>query len=281
MSETTREQVRAELTKLAGRRGIRILWACEAGSRAWGIDSADSDYDVRFVYRYPAVNDYLSVYDAPRRGTRKGNDGDARYDTVNETRGLLDLSGWDIRKALRLFRKSNPSLLEWLVSPTVYVDTHGLRGTLTDLARKQASGAAAIYHYHHMAKSNFREYLLHERVKLKKYLYVVRPLLAMNWIADTGRMPAPIAMSDLIGHARETRPDDRDTIDAIEDLVRRKRGGEELQDGPRIDALNAFISQGLARVDEAMRQKGWMESYAKTKVETDTLDRMFQALLAQ
>lgn len=29
---------------------VKVIYACEAGSRAWGIHSADSDYAVRFLY---------------------------------------------------------------------------------------------------------------------------------------------------------------------------------------------------------------------------------------
>jgi len=41
------------LTAIEATHGVRILYACESGSRGWGFASPDSDYDVRFLYVHP------------------------------------------------------------------------------------------------------------------------------------------------------------------------------------------------------------------------------------
>src|SRR5215475_7651562 len=82
---------------------VAIMLAIESGSRAWGFPSLDSDYDVRFIYVHPS-DAYLSVA-APQEVIECGIE------------GVLDIGGWDLRKALRLLVKSNAVLLEWLVSP--------------------------------------------------------------------------------------------------------------------------------------------------------------------
>ena len=89
---------------------LRVLFACESGSRAWGFASSDSDFDVRFIYVRPAAH-YLRLRPPPEAFDIHGND-----DPDVE----LDLAGWDIRKAAELMRKSNGPLFEWLDSPIIY-----------------------------------------------------------------------------------------------------------------------------------------------------------------
>lgn len=59
-----RHKVRRQLKDVEQRYGVRVLYACESGSRGWGFASPDSDYDVRFLYVHP-LEWYLRV-DPPR-----------------------------------------------------------------------------------------------------------------------------------------------------------------------------------------------------------------------
>ncbi len=135
---------------------VCILYACESGSRAWGFASQDSDYDVRFIYvRKPEW--YLS------------KDLDYKPDVIElPIVDELDVNGWDLRKALQLFRKSNPPLLEWLDSPVVYLENGSAATRLQELIPTSYSPVSCMYHYFKMAKRNFREYLRGDRVRLKK-----------------------------------------------------------------------------------------------------------------
>lgn len=104
-----RGTIRGELRKIEDSHHVRILHAVESGSRAWGFSSPDSDYDVRFVYIRPAV-DYLRLNE-PRDVIEWIND------------GVLDINGWDVKKALRQFARGNATLFEWSLSPAVYETT--------------------------------------------------------------------------------------------------------------------------------------------------------------
>lgn len=88
-------EIHGALQSIQEQETVRVLYACESGSRAWGFPSRDSDYDVRFIYVRPR-DWYLSV-DLERR--------DVIERPISDR---LDVSGWDLRKALQLLRKSNP-----------------------------------------------------------------------------------------------------------------------------------------------------------------------------
>src|SRR5690349_5244719 len=178
------QRVHDALARVEAERNVRVLFACESGSRAWGFASRDSDYDVRFLYVHQR-DWYLSV-ENPR---------DVIEQPIDDN---LDVSGWELRKALRLLRKSNPPLLEWLKSPLVYREDRAFVEQLKNLAAQFYSPRRCFEHYLHMAAGNARDYLRgRELVSLKKYLYVFRPLLACRWI-ERNLGPVPMLFAQLV-----------------------------------------------------------------------------------
>lgn len=170
-----KEIILEKLKSIEHKFDVRILYACESGSRAWGFASPDSDYDVRFVYVHK-VDDYLSIDDMR----------DVIEVPIN---GLLDINGWDLRKALRLFRKANAPLFEWLQSPIVYAADPTFVMEMKALMSTYFSPRAGMHHYLSMAKGVFESELSGEMVKLKRYFYALRPVLAAKWIADIKSVP--------------------------------------------------------------------------------------------
>ena len=103
-----RKRILEELRKIEEKENVKIIIAVESGSRAQGFASPDSDYDVRFIYVREKA-DYLKL-----EGIR-----DVIEWQLDET---LDINGWDIKKALQLLHKSNPTVYEWCASPIVYME---------------------------------------------------------------------------------------------------------------------------------------------------------------
>ncbi len=206
---------------------VRILYACESGSRAWGFASHDSDYDVRFLYVRPQ-SAYLRL-DSPRDVIERP--------IVDD----LDINGWDIFKALRLLRKSNPPLLEWLFSPIVYLENSASIEDLRKISRQFYSSTALYYHYSRKAVGNYQQYLKEKsEVILKKYLYVIRPLVALMFLEQQHRLP-PTNFLETLENVQL-----REEVRAhILDLIARKQVGDELGMGAPDVLLNTFIEELL------------------------------------
>ena len=232
MNEQDRISIQRTLESLESAENAIVLLAVESGSRAWGFESTDSDYDVRFIYVRPPEW-YLSI------------DLETQRDVIERPlENEIDLSGWDVRKALQLFQKSNPPLLEWLQCPIIYRERFLFAARLRELLPEFYSPRACFFHYLHMARGNIREYLQGETVWRKKYFYVLRPLLAMRWI-DQELGPVPIEFQKLI----DATVHDASVRAALEQLIAAKRAGAELDRGPRIPVISDFIASELTRLE--------------------------------
>lgn len=220
-------------------RSVQIWFAVESGSRAWGFESTDSDYDIRFIYRSPLA-DYLTVF--PRRDVIENAD-------VESPDPLLDFSGWDLRKFLGLLHKSNPVCFEWLQSAIIYREVPEWR-RVRELAKPFFSPKAAMHHYLSMARHNYREHMrdgASPKVKLKKYLYITRPLLCCRWIErDPTAGPPPMPFMDALAAAGLKGA----LLDAVTGLVAQKKNAVELDEGPAVPCINQFIDAELQRLPE-------------------------------
>jgi predicted nucleotidyltransferase len=217
-----REQAMATLRDIEQHEDVTVLFACESGSRGWGFASPDSDYDVRFLYvnRLPW---YLTL--EPGR------------DVIERPiSGNLDVSGWDLRKALVLLRNSNPTLMEWLCSPIVYRQDDAFIDRLNALCSGCFSPVRGYHHYVSMARKNYREHLRREAVRYKKYLYVLRPLLAARWIRAGRGMP-PMRFAELVQATVTELP----LIDEINALLEVKMRAGEAATSPPWKGIQAFI----------------------------------------
>lgn len=229
VSPAVRADIEERLSAIESEHGVRVLYACESGSRGWGFASPDSDYDVRFIYVAP-LSRYLSV--TPQR--------DVIELPISDE---LDINGWDLRKALGLLKRGNATLIEWLDSPVVYRADAAFLKEVRRVARDTHQAERSFLHYLHMAKKNYRDYLRGDMVRLKKYLYVLRPLLAALWI-EKGRGTAPMPFQQLVD-AIVAGPELRHAID---ELLVIKRAAMESQQAMPMPAINAFVEMELGRL---------------------------------
>lgn len=244
-----------KLSKIEQLHHVKVLFAVESGSRAWGFPSQDSDYDVRFLYiRHPewylSIDDKRDVIEVP----------------IND---MLDINGWDIRKALKLFRKSNPPLLEWLVSDITYFEAYGFKEEMLRLREQVFSPRASLHHYLSMAKGNFREYLQGDQVKIKKYFYVLRPILACKWIEKYNTNP-PILFQELVSDIVTDSQLERE----INDLLKKKIAGVELNLEKRVDVINDYIEKEIEHLTEFANSHK-----SELKDSTEVLDQTYRKYL--
>ncbi|MFS0865487.1 DNA polymerase beta superfamily protein [Fredinandcohnia sp. 179-A 10B2 NHS] len=215
---------------------VKILYACEAGSRAWGFPSEDSDYDVRFIY-VPSMDWYLSI------DTNRDVIEIPKQEKVNITvDSRIDMSGWELTKTLRLLRKSNPPLLEWLNSSLVYVQEEIFIDKLRALAYETFSPIPCIHHYLKMAKANFRR-LKEAEATSKGYVTVIRPLLAAKWIEKHNRM-APIELYKLI----EEMVENDDIRNEFAFILQKKISGEDINSSD-FSLLDDYIENELKQIE--------------------------------
>lgn len=247
-----RELILRKLNEIEKEQNIRILLAVESGSRAWGFASPDSDYDVRFIYVRPK-EEYL------------------RLDEVRDVIELpihhkLDINGWDLQKTLRLLYRSNPTLFEWFSSPIVYMETD-FATQFRHVMNEYFSQKKALYHYIRMAEGNYREYLKGIQVKAKKYFYVLRPVLACNWVLSKGSPPPMLFIDLAAAELPEYLKDD------VDNLLKLKRNYPEVKEIERIDNLNIYLDKSIEEIKVKASQ--WTDSHN----DWSKLNRMFQDTL--
>jgi len=246
--------VDTKLKEIEEKENVRILHAVESGSRAWGFASPDSDYDVRFIY-VRTKEDYLRL--EPVR------------DTIDwELDETLDINGWDIKKVLQHFHKSNATLYEWANSPVVYRTTPEWE-SIYGVGRKYFSCKAAMYHYYGTAQKTYNEYLNEEYVKYKKYFYALRPVLAAKWI-EKKKCPPPVLFQELVDEVLE-----EDLKAPVAKLVERKIKMGESDRAKRLVKIDSYLLHNIAYYKELLEYR----MIDDKKLEWGELNQAFMKLI--
>jgi hypothetical protein len=180
----------ARLAAVASSYGVRVPWAIESGSRAWGFASPDSDYDCRFFF-VRRRDDYLALWPA-------------RDVIETPLEGLLDVNGWDVAKAVRLATAGNATVGEWLRSPWVYAGSSEFRDDLLALVGRVVDPARLRRHYLHVGRAQWAGAAAPDdaaagerRVRLKRVFYAIRPAVTLRWLDEHDGVP-PMSLDQLM-----------------------------------------------------------------------------------
>ena len=241
------ETIQQTLREIEAEQGFSVLYACESGSRAWGFESRDSDFDVRYIFVWPR-DEYLKVHTPPEH----------HHDDF----GDLDMTGWELRKALHHFGKSNASFYEWLNSPVVYFDD-GLREQLQQLMPQFFQARSGAHHYLGLARQLWPSDA-GEAINGKKLLYVLRATLAARWILENQSVP-PVPFAELLPLV-----EDAHLLSEIEHLVQAKKAAVEADALPVSQALREFVISTRATCEEHAK------NLAIAPVDFAPLDELFR-----
>jgi uncharacterized protein len=223
-----REFILDKLKNIEREERVRILYAVEAGSRAWGYHTDESDYDVRFIY-IQEVPAYLNL-----QGTKDV--------IVKPARDSIEFSGWDLSKALKLLRKSNPSLMEWLTCENVYIEHPDIE-KVRKLRDRTFSPTRCLIHYYHMGKRNMEKYSKEEIKDIKKMMTIIRPWLAYKWIKEYQTFP-PNGMNDMVDHIKMNEK----MKATISSMLLSRANGKEVP-FPFLMYMEKYIQEDLLKLD--------------------------------
>lgn len=226
-----RQEILQRLSDIEAKYDVKILLAVESGSRAWGFESKDSDYDVRFIYVH-RKDWYLSLIEG--------------RDVIEELDpdGVLDLAGWDLKKALLLMGKGNCAFAEWLNSPFAYYKDMAFLESISTLKDEYFRKVSAVKHYYHMAMNHDKRYLEKRGCELKRFMYHLRGLLAAKWAAIHDTYP-PVLFNDLV----EKMVQDDSIKAGIKHLVELKKESREHNTMIVEDSLIDYANKTAAEIE--------------------------------
>ena len=259
--EEKKNEVLQKLSDLRKDRYIQILHAVESGSRMWGFESSNSDYDVRFIYKHQGSDRYIDF------------DVESKIDVIDlPVQNDIDIVGWDIRKVFKLFVKSNGNLIEWLHSPIRYKEPSPLIEKLIALSKSVFNPTALCYHYYSIATKHKLKYLDSvDEVHYKKYFYTFRALMCIDYILRRNEIP-PILFEDLLGDWVSRSSIDsniiREVNTSILKLLEIKKKGVEGMSGSPIEAIHECVTIMIENY------KGGFPASSRSKINPKDLEKL-------
>lgn len=224
-----RNKIIYRLKKIEKKHNIKILFAAEGGSRAYGLNDDNSDWDVRFIYVHK-LQWYLDIRD--------------NKNTIEFIDNSFDFSGWELSKAIKLIAKGNTQIYEWLNSPITYIKNPDFSYSFKELANANFNKQAAIKYYLALTDKFYNPFIKNKTyVDYNMYLKAIRPLLSGLYVQKKGRMP-PTEISatlDLLKPYGAYEP--------IVSMLEAKRNDIAFKYNASQDSVNQFIEETMCFLD--------------------------------
>lgn len=185
--------IKNELKEIESKYNVKIIFAVDNGSNAYGSASPNSDIDLRFLY-VETIESYL----------RLGREKDV-IEIIDEENNI-EYKGFSLDKFMKLLSKSNPSILEWINSPINYLKEskyENIAKQIKELSIEYFSTKRCLFHYTGNALTDFKKMLNGNastkiQIDLKKFLSVFRHLLVSEYIIRENKYPETTDLAYLI-----------------------------------------------------------------------------------
>lgn len=251
-----KEQIKKLINEVAKEYDIKILFCVESGSRAWGMESNDSDYDVRFVY-YREPKEYTLINPKPSVITVSFND---KFERCSPEGCLIDMQGFDVIKFSKMLSSSNPTVIEWLSSDIVYCGEKPEE--YVKFSKELFNFMSLYYHYKSMGKQNYLKYIKPQSYLAtpKKYLYTCRGIMCSIYVSHYLKLP-PIIFQEVLDELNGDKLITDEIYYLLQNIIDNKKAQKEKHEIDNLEVLDKFIEEQLKSDDAPTKRHYHLPDY--------------------
>ena len=225
-SDLQNDIIQKKLDEIEKKHNIKIIYACEVGSKAWGSDSRNSDFDIRYIY----VSNKSHYINEPQKDFIK-----------NELNDEFDIYGFDLSKILESLQKQHYNAYEWINSPIKY-RTSPISENLEELINQKSNPKNLFKNYLNLSDNNYMNLIKkQEKVEIKSYLFVLKTLLMAEYINNTGKLP-PLNIQEIFDLELK---ENKDISNIANELLLQKKTSSKQESVAHIPVLDSFIEDKL------------------------------------
>ena len=155
-------------------------------------------------------------------------------------------------------------MFEWLQSPVVYDEKDDFQNQNIKLSKMYFREKPTLHHYLGLTKKTYLDIKETDKVKIKRYFYALRPILAAKYIADNNEIP-PMDIHSLLNKVDGIM----DIKVAIRDLMKEKEKQNEAFLINRIPQIDNFLEKEIMNLNEIAN------NLADKKIPPDNLNQYF------